>query len=158
MSEPGNETKAEIKQVSAYLRCHNAAAAIRFYKTVFGAEEAFRLTEPSDRVAHAELLIGPSVIMVSDEYPEMGCMSPTSLDGTSVGIYLQVSDVDGVFKQAITEGAMALSEPTDQFYGERSGKLRDPWGHEWLIGQRKEDLSPVEMQERFDAMMSDTKE
>ena len=96
---------------------------------------------------------GPTTIMLSDEYPEMGVMSPTSLDGTGVGIYLHVEDTNAAFQRAIEAGATSMMEPQDQFYGERSAKVRDPFGHEWLLGQQLEELSPVEMQERFDAMM-----
>lgn len=153
MTDPSNETKpVEIKQVSAYLRSRDANASIVFYCEVFGAKEVFRLTEPSDRIAHAELSIGSAVIMVSDEYPEKGIMSPASLDGTGVGIYLQVNDVDAIHQAGVQHGATSLMEPADQFYGERAAKLRDPWGHEWLLSQKIEELSPVVMQERFDAI------
>ena len=145
----------KIQQVSAYLRCHNADAAIHFYLSIFSATEAFRLTEPTGRVAHAELQIGPATIMVSDEYPEMGIMSPTSFDGTGVGVYLQVADVGSIYDAAIKAGATSIMEPKDQFYGERVAKFRDSWGHEWLLGQTLEKLSAVEMQERFDAMLAE---
>lgn len=148
MTEPS--ATPQVKQVSAYLRVHNAEAAIVFYKEVFGATEVFRLSEPSDRVAHAELQIGPSVIMVSDEYPEKGIMSPESLDGTSVGIYLQVENVNELYESSIAAGATSINEPEDQFYGERAAKIRDPYGHEWMFSQQIEKLSNVEMQERFD--------
>jgi len=159
MATDSNEQngKCEIRQVSAYLRCHNADAAIHFYSTVFAANEAFRLREPSGRVAHAELRIGPATIMVSDEYPEMGIMSPTSFDGTGSGVYLQVADVASVYDAAIKAGATSIMEPKDQFYGERSAKFKDPWGHEWLLGQTIENLSAVEMQERFDAICAEEK-
>lgn len=142
-----------VSQLSAYIRCHNAAAAIRFYKETFGATEVVRLTEPSERIAHAELKIGPATLMVSDEYPEDGIMSPTSLDGTSFAIYTQVDDVEQVFEAALSRGATSLMEPRDQFYGERAAKIRDPWGHEWLLGQQLEALSAVELQERFETLM-----
>ena len=141
-----------IKQVSAYLRVHNAEAAIVFYTEVFNAIEIFRLIEPSDRVGHAELQFGPAIIMVSDEYPELGIMSPMSIEGTSVGIYLQVDEVDKLYERALNAGATSLQEPADQFFGERMAKLRDPFGHEWLLAQKTEELSAVEMQERFDAL------
>jgi uncharacterized glyoxalase superfamily protein PhnB len=155
MTEQLNETaNGKIRQVSAYLRSRDANASIVFYCNVFGAQEVFRLTEPSDRIAHAELTFGDATIMVSDEYPEMGIMSPASLDGTGVGIYMLVDDVDAVHKAGVEHGAMSLQDPADQFYGERVAKLRDPWGHEWLLAQKKEEISPVEMQERFDAMFT----
>ena len=147
----------DVRQVSAYLRCHNADAAIHFYSNVFTAVEAFRLREPSGRVAHAELQIGPATIMVSDEYPEMGIMSPTSFDGTGVGVYLQVADVNSIYDAALKAGATSIMEPKDQFYGERVAKFKDPWGHEWLLGQTIENLSAVEMQERFDKICAEGK-
>lgn len=143
----------QIKQLSAYLRVHNAEAAIVFYKDLFGAIEVFRLAEPNDRVAHAELQFGSTVVMISDEYPEMGVMSPTSLDGSGVGIYLQVEDVNELYERAIKAGATSINEPEDQFYGDRSAKIRDPYGHEWLLSQQIEKLSAVEMQDRFDKFL-----
>lgn len=142
-----------VRRVHSYLRVRDANAAIAFYEKAFGAKEIFRLSDPGDRVAHAEMELGPTMIMLSDEYPEMGVMSPTSLDGTGVGIYLQVDDANAAYERAIEAGATSMMEPKDQFYGERAAKVRDPFGHEWLLGQQLEELSPVEMQERFDAMM-----
>lgn len=149
------EGTPKVSQLSAYLRCHNAAAAIYFYKEIFGAVEMMRLTEPSERVAHAELRLGTAKLLVCDECPEEGMMSPTSLDGTGVGLYMQVDNVNVVFAAAVARGAMSLSEPRDQFYGERTAKIRDPWGHEWLLSQQLETLSAVEMQERFESLMSE---
>ena len=147
-----NQSGSGVSRVLVYLRVRDANAAIEFYHQAFGATENFRLTEPSDRVGHAELQFGPTLVMLSDEYPEMGILSPSSLDGTGVGVYLQVDDVDAAVARAKEAGASVLMEPQDMFYGERSAKLRDPFGHEWLLGQPIEDVSPVEMQERFDAM------
>lgn len=143
---------SQIEHVNAYLRVSNAAAAIRFYIEAFGAEERYRLTEPSDRVAHAELLLGSVCLMVSDEYPENGLMSPTTFEGTTVGLYLAVTDVDSMYQRTIEAGAMSLEGPKNKFYGERTARIRDPFGHEWILAQQTENLSPTEMQERFDAM------
>ena len=144
-----------IRQVSAYLRVSNAAAAIKFYMNVFDACEILRLTEPNDRIAHCELRCGPATIMVSDEYPEQGIMCPTVFGGTSVAIYLNVTDVDALYSKAIAADAVSVMEPTDQFYGERVAKIKDPFGHEWLLSQTVEELSPLEMQGRFDRLCGD---
>lgn len=143
---------AEIRAVYAYLRVHNAAEAIDFYRRAFAAKELFRLTEPSGRIGHAEITIGPATVMLSDEYPENGIQGPLTLGGTSVGIHLHVDDIDAVFQQAVNAGATVISLLTNQFYGERSGKVRDPFGHEWLLGGHLETVTPEEMQRRYSAM------
>lgn len=145
-------TPIKIRDVYAYLRVRGGAAAIEFYSQVFGAEEIFRLTEPTGRIGHAELRLGPAVLMLSDEYPEYGIHGPESFEGTGSGVHLHVEDVDALFDRAIAAGATVIMKPTDQFYGERSAKVRDPFGHEWLLGQHIEDVSHEEMQRRFDAM------
>ena len=103
--------------------------AIEFYKKVFGAEETMRLAEPSGRIGHAELMIGGSPIMMSDEYPDLDALGPLSRGGSTVGIHLYVEDVDEVFARAVAEGATAARPMKDEFYGDRSGKLIDPFGH-----------------------------
>ena len=140
-----------IREVYAYLRLHDTASAIDFYARAFGAVELFRLVEPSGRVGHAEIKIGPATIMLSDEYPEFGIRGPRSLGATSVSIHIHVSDVDRLFANAVAAGATIVRPLQNQFYGERSGTVRDPFGHEWLLGGHLEDLTPEEMQRRFTA-------
>lgn len=142
-----------IQQVVPYLRVRGAAAAIDFYQRAFEAQEIFRLTEPGGRIGHAELRVGPAVIMLSDEYPEMGIQSPLAFGGTGLSLHLHVDNVDALTERAVAAGATLLMKPQDQFYGERSAKVLDPFGHEWYLGQHIEDVSPEEMQRRFNAMM-----
>jgi PhnB protein len=144
----------QIHEVYAYLRVRHAEAALDFYKRAFGAEEKFRLTEPSGRVGHAELQFGSFVVMVSEEYPEYGILGPQSIGGTSVTIHLHVDNCDELVARAVTEGATLVRAPSDQFWGERSGTVRDPFGHEWLIGHHIEDVTPEEMQRRLTELFS----
>lgn len=144
-----------IHEVFPYLRVRNAAEAIAFYKEAFGAEEVFRLTEPSGRIGHAELKFGSFTVMISDEYPEYGIQSPAAFGGTGSSIHLHVEDVDAMTQQAVKAGAKLLMEPKDQFHGERSSKVLDPFGHEWLLGSHIEDVSQVEMQRRLTAMFTE---
>jgi len=141
-----------IHEVFAYLRVRNAGEAIRFYTAAFGAIERFRLTEPSGRIGHAELQLGPSVLMLSDAYPEYGMEAPTGTHDIGCSVHLHVADADALAAQAVAAGATLLMPPTDQFYGERSCRLRDPFGHTWLIGHEIEKVTPQEMQRRYDAM------
>lgn len=142
----------KIHEVFPYLRVRGAAKAIEFYKQAFGATEKFRLTEPSGRIGHAELDFGPFVVMVSDEYPEYGIHGPEKFGGTGSSIHLHVEDVDRMTQQAVDAGAKLVMEPKDQFYGERAAKILDPFGHEWLLGSQIEEVTPEEMQRRYDAM------
>lgn len=141
-----------IHEVFPYLRVRNAAEAIEFYKTAFGAVEEFRLSEPSGRIGHAELKFGAATVMLSDEYPEYDIYSPAAFGGVGSSIHLHVADVDAITQQAIDAGARLLMPPTDQFHGERSSKVVDPFGHEWLLGSSIEEVSREEMQRRFTAM------
>jgi uncharacterized glyoxalase superfamily protein PhnB len=141
-----------IHEVFPYLRTRDASAAIEFYKIAFGAVEEFRLTEPSGRIGHAELKFGGTTVMLSDEYPEYGIHGPRESVPTGSAIHLHVADVDAMTKQAVSAGAKLTMEPKDQFYGERSSKVVDPFGHEWLLGSHIEDVRPEEMQRRFNAM------
>ena len=134
-----------IHEVFPYLRLRNAAAAIDFYQRAFGAEELFRLTEPTGRIGHAEIKIAGVTLMLSDEYPEMNIKGPESLGGTSIAIHLHTDDVATLIEQAKDAGATVIRELTDHFYGERSGTIRDPFGHEWLLGQQIEPVTPTEM-------------
>jgi uncharacterized glyoxalase superfamily protein PhnB len=145
-----------IHELFPYLRVKNAGKAIDFYQRALGAIEKFRLTEPGGRIGHAELAFGGATVMLSEEYPELGLLGPESIGATSVSIHLHVDDCDALIRQAVAEGAKLLREPSDAFYGERSGTVRDPFGHEWLIGHSIEQVTPEEMQRRYDELMKDT--
>jgi PhnB protein len=134
-----------------YLIVKGAARAIDFYKKAFGAAELMRYPGPDGRVAHAEIKVGNSLIMLADEFPEMGYRGPQSLGGSSVSILLYVKDVDAQFQQALAAGATVLKPLQDQFYGDRSGTLTDPFGHVWTLATHKEDVSPEEMKKRLEA-------
>ena len=138
--------------VTPYLIVQGAADAIRFYQNAFGAKEVMRF-EHAGSIGHAEILIGDSRIMLSDESPEWGNKSPKTLGGTPGGIALYVEDVDRVFAQALKAGATQVRQVEDQFYGDRSGTVLDPFGHQWSILTHKEDMSPDEMQRRFREFM-----
>lgn len=142
-----------IHELFPYLRVRNANAAIDFYRDVFGAKEKFRLVEPSGRVGHAELSFGGATVMLSDEYPELGLVGPEANGGSASSIHLHVDDCDALIAAAVKAGAKILREPRDHFYGERSGAVRDPFGHEWLIGHSIEEVAPEEMQRRYDELM-----
>jgi uncharacterized glyoxalase superfamily protein PhnB len=143
---------SRIHEAFPYLRLRRAAEAIAFYKRAFDAEELFRLTEPSGRIGHAELKIGTMTLMLSDEFPEYGIQGPEGLGGTSFAMHLHVDDADAAIRRAVEAGAMVVMEPADHFYGERSGRIRDPFGHEWSIGHEIEKVAPEEMQRRYTAM------
>ena len=136
-----------------YLIVKGAARAIDFYKQAFGATEKFRLTEPSGRIGHAELDFGGTTLMLSDEFPEFGIKGPRSIGGTSLTLHLHVDDADALIARAVAAGATVLRPAQDQFYGERSGTVRDPFGHEWNIGHQIETVSTDEMQRRYTQMM-----
>ncbi|HBJ38878.1 MAG TPA: glyxoylase [Planctomycetaceae bacterium] len=142
----------QIHEAFPYLRVRNASEAIEFYKLAFGAVEEFRLSEPSGRVGHAELKFGAYTVMVSDEYPEYGILGPAPNVSAGCAIHLHVDDVDSVTQSAVCAGAKLTMEPADQFHGERSSKVIDPFGHEWYLGSKIEDVSREEIQRRFAAM------
>ena len=144
----------QIHEVYAYLCVSDANDALAFYTQAFGAAEKFRLTEPSGRIGHAELDFGGATVMLSDEFPEMGIRSANTIGATPVTIHLHVDDADAMIQRAVAAGATLEREPTDAFYGERSGAVRDPVGHRWLIGHSIEDVSPAEMQRRYTALFS----
>jgi PhnB protein len=137
--------------VTPALVVRDAARAMEFYKAAFGAQERMRMAGPGGKIVHAEMTIGDSVIMVADEFPEWGNLSPESLKGSPVRMGLYVEDVDAVANRAVAAGAKVLIPVADQFYGDRSGRLADPFGHIWIISTHKEDVSPEEMQNRMDA-------
>lgn len=143
----------KIHDVFPYLRVKGAARAIEFYKAAFGATEKFRLVEPSGRIGHCELMLGTTTVMVSEEYPEYGIHAPRPGADPATALHLHVADADAMIASAVEHGAKVTREAADHFYGERSGAIRDPFGHEWLIGHQIEEMSPDEMQRRYDAML-----
>jgi PhnB protein len=136
--------------VTPYLICDGAADAIEYYKKAFGATELFRM-DHEGKVGHAELKIGDSPIMLADEYPQMGYRSPKALGGTPVSIMIYVEDVDSIYQRAIDAGATEVKPLQDQFYGDRSGTLTDPFGHVWTVATHKEDVTMEEMNRRMAA-------
>ncbi|MEK6321164.1 MAG: VOC family protein [Acidobacteriota bacterium] len=140
--------------VTPYLTVKDAASAMEFYKNVFGAKESMRLAEPDGRIGHAEMQIGNSQIMISDEYPEIDVLGPQSRGGSTVGLHLYVEDVDAVFDKAVAAGAKVVRPVSDQFYGDRSGKLADPFGHVWFVSTRKENVSAEQVEERYQELKS----
>ena len=147
-----NTKSLAVHEVYPYLRLRRAAEAIEFYKKAFGAEELFRLVEPGGRVGHAEVKIGATTLMLADEYPEMGIVGPEAIGGTTFAIHLHVDDADAWIERAVAAGAVVTRPAQDAFYGERSGAIRDPFGHEWLIGHQIEEMSTDEMQRRYSAL------
>ncbi|MDC3960506.1 VOC family protein [Polyangium jinanense] len=143
----------KIHEAFAYLRVKQADRAIEYYKHVFGATEKLRLTEPSGRIGHAELDFGATIVMLSEEYPELDILGPQSIGRTSVSIHLHVDDADALIDRAVAAGGTLVRPPADHFYGERSGTVRDPFGHEWLIGHSIEAVTPDEMQRRYTELM-----
>ena len=136
--------------LTPYLVCRDAASAIDFYARAFGATERFRMTDPGDgRLGHAELDFGTSPMMLSDEYPDFGALSPDTLGGTAVTLHLAVADVDAATARAAAAGATILRQPATQSFGERVAALVDPYGHRWLLSQTVETLSPEDMQRRW---------
>lgn len=142
-----------IHELFAYLCVRDANAAIDFYRKAFGAAEKFRLTEPGGRIGHAELDFGGVTLMLSDEYPEYGISGPRGVESPPVTIHLHVDDADAVVARALEAGASLEREVQDEFYGERGGVVRDPFGHRWNIGHSIEELSAEEMQRRYTAYM-----
>ena len=138
--------------VTPYLIVQGAAAALDFYTKVFGATELFRMPGPDGRIGHAEIKIGDSPIMLADEHPEMDALGPKTIGGTPVGIMIYVANSDAMFKQAVAAGAKVIKPLQDQFYGDRSGTIEDPFGHKWTISTHIEDVSPEEIGRRVAAM------
>jgi PhnB protein len=142
MSEDTKSIPEGYHSINPYLVVRNAAKAIDFYKKAFSAEERFRMHGPDGRaIMHADLKIGDSIFMLTEESTEMKSLSPESIGGSPVSLYVYVKDVDAVFNQAVSEGATVLQPVRDQFYGDRSGYLRDPFGHLWSLATHKKDLS-----------------
>ena len=141
-------------EITPYLAVDGANDAIDFYTTVFGARERMRMQGPGGKVGHAELEIGNSLIMLADEFPDMGHRGPKSIGGTPVTISIYVEDVDDVFDRAVAEGATEIRPVENQFYGDRSGQLEDPFGHRWSVATHVEDVPSDEMEKRAAAAMS----
>ncbi|PWT90292.1 MAG: glyoxalase [Blastocatellia bacterium] len=137
--------------VTPYLIIHGAANAITYYKKAFGATELFRMEDNKGKIGHAELKIGDSPIMLADEQPEMGYKGPQASAGTPVSLMIYVENVDKIYNQAIAAGGKELKALQDQFYGDRSGTLKDPFGHVWTVATHIEDVTPAEMEKRVAA-------
>ncbi|MCI0622468.1 MAG: VOC family protein [Acidobacteria bacterium] len=143
----------KVHELFACLHVRDAAKAIEFYGKAFGAKEKFRLTEPSGRIGHAELDFDGTTLMLADEFPEYNIKGPQAIGGTSVTIHIHVDNADEVIRRAVNAGAEIEMEPKDEFYGERSGCVRDPFGHRWNVGHSIAEVSPAEMQRRYTEMM-----
>ncbi len=138
--------------LTPYLALNDATRAIEFYKEAFGAQEVMRIDAPGGKIGHAELKFGDSIVMLSDECDESGMRSPKTLGGTPVGLMLYVEDVDAVVDRAVSAGAKLVRPVKDQFYGDRTGGLEDPFGHSWYVATHVEDVAPEELQRRIAAM------
>jgi PhnB protein len=141
--------------ITPFLVVKNCADAIEFYKKAFDAEKRYRMNMPDGKVGHAELKIGDSVLMLADEFPEMKSLSPKSIGGSPVSMYVYVQDVDAMFNNAVSAGGIVLDGVKDQFWGDRHGRLEDPYGHLWSIATHKKDLSPDEMKRAAEAAFSE---
>lgn len=139
------------RNVTPYIVCRNASSAIDFYKRAFGAKEKVRMPAPDGKVMHAEIKIGDSMIMLSDEMPEFGALSPETIGGSPQSVFLYVKNVDAVASQAVAAGATVVMPVADMFWGDRYGKFKDPYGHQWQIATHKEDLTAKEMAKRQQA-------
>lgn len=140
--------------ITPYLYLKNAGQLLNFYKNAFGATEMMRLEGPNGKIGHAEMRIGNSIVMLADEMPEMGATSPQTLGGPGVGILIYVENVDEVFNRAVAAGGKIVRPIKDQFYGDRSGTLIDPSGHQWTVATHIEDVPPEEINRRAAAYMS----
>ncbi len=146
---------AGFRTVTPYLVVRDADAALDFYRRAFGAQEISRHTGPDGRsIINAMMRIGDSIVMLNDEFPEWGCLGPESIGGTPVTIHLYVEDADAVFQRALAAGAVATMQVDDTFWGDRYGKLRDPFGHEWSIATHIEDLTPQQIRSRAEAFFA----
>jgi PhnB protein len=143
-----NPIPDEYPRVTPYLIVDDGAGAIDFYTSVLGATERMRMGGPDDKVGHAELDLGGSVIMLADEHPEMDALGPKTVGGTPVSLHVYVEDADDVFARAIEAGAKVMRPVEDKFYGDRSGSFEDPFGHHWYVATHVEDISPDEMSKR----------
>ncbi len=144
-----NPIPENYPRVTPYLYIDGANAAIDFYTSVLGAEVRMTMPSPDARIGHAELSLGDSVIMLADEFPNVGVRGPKSVGGTPVAIHVYVEDVDATFERALGAGATSLRPVEDKFYGDRGGEFEDPFGHRWSIATHTEDLTPEEMERRM---------
>jgi len=151
---PVQPIPAGYHTVTPYLVVNDAARAIEFYKRAFDATERVRMDGPQGKIGHAELQIGDSMLMLGDEMPGSQIRSPQSLGGSPVGIFLYVKDVDASFQKAVEAGAQVVMPLDDMFWGDRYGKLKDPFGHEWSMATHKEDVAPAEMKKRMQEAMA----
>jgi PhnB protein len=140
--------------VQPYLTLNDTARAIEFYKRAFGAQEVMRMDGPNGKIGHAEIKIGDSVVMLTDEMPGMGTRSPQSLGGTTSAVMIYVDNADTVFNQAVAAGAQVEMPLADMFWGDRYGRLKDPFGHSWSVATHIEDVAPAEMSKRMQEAMS----
>jgi len=140
--------------ITPYMTVRDAARAIEFYKQAFGAKEKGTMKGPDGKVMHAELVIGDSIIMLADEFPEFGSLSPQSTGGSGTGLHIYIEDVDSAFDRAVKAGATVEMPVADMFWGDRYGKLRDPFGHKWSIGTHKADLTMEEMKKGMEETMA----
>jgi PhnB protein len=147
-------TPDNFHTVTPALVCKDAAAAIEFYKLVFGAEEILRLEYPQGGIAHAELMIGDSPVMLSDEHPDMNILSPQTIGNSPVGMHIYVPDADAVCARAVEAGAKLMRPVTDQFYGDRVGHLEDPFGHKWSVATAGKPVSKEELLKLWDKMVN----
>ena len=148
MAAKAKPSPDDYRAATPYLCVTNAAQAIDFYVQAFGAREHMRMRQPDGRIGHAEIRIGAAPIMLADEFPEMEFRSPLTLGGTPVNILIYVEDVDARVEQAVAAGATLTRPVADQFYGDRVGVLKDPFGHSWTFATHIEDLTPEQMLER----------
>ena len=155
MSDSVNPMPEGYSGVTAYLVIRGAREAIEFYKKVFGAEERMVLQTSDGLIGHAELKLAGGLLMLADEVPEMEILAPPSIGGSATGLMVYVNDVDSIFEAAIEAGATQFKPVCDQFYGERSGTLDDPFGHRWTIASRIENITPDEIVQRFTDLFSD---
>ena len=142
------------RTITPYLAVDDAAGAIEYYKSAFGAKERVRMDAPGGKIGHAELEIGDSLVMLSDAFPQSTTRPPKELDGTSASIFMYVEDVDAAVKRAVDAGATITMEVTDQFWGDRFGSVVDPFGHLWSLATHVEDVPPEEMAKRAEAAMA----
>jgi len=146
---------SQPSELLPYIIVKGAREALAFYKAAFGAEEQFLLVDPADgRIGHAEFRLGGATVMIADEYPDFGALSPDTLGGSPVKFQIYVDDVDAAFAHALSHGATEVRPVKDQFFGDRCGTLVDPFGHSWTLATRGEEVSPVEMQRRWDESMA----
>ena len=143
-----NQVPEGYHTVTPALTVKHGAEAIEFYKRAFGAQEVMRMNNPDGKIMHAEIKVGDSRIMLNDEMPDMGCLSPASVGGPTGSLYLYVPDVDAAFQRAVTAGAKVLMPVTDMFWGDRFGQVEDPSGHRWSLATHVEDLAPEEIARR----------